>query len=111
MDVLSDLSGVLDGIIGVLSAVAWSVLNPIASWILGYFPDADQNITSAISNVFATLGGEGLTFNVMYFVDIGIVRVFLVMAIAVMAASLLFMFIKTAVNLITRALEAIPVVE
>ena len=101
----------LDFILGMVGNVAWAAFGTVASWLLGFFPDADPEIISNIQGVFSSLSGDGMTFNVMYFIDLGIVSNFVGMTAAVILAALLLGMLKVVIRIVSSAVEAIPVVE
>lgn len=99
------------------SALSW--LGNIVSWTVGgiggfflsLFPDADASLVATIRSWGSAMTGFDLTFNVFYFIDIGVVSAFLAMSIVVITAGLLYWLIETALITINKIVEMIPVFE
>ena len=83
----------------------------LASFFLSFFPDADAGVVSTINSWGSGLSGYDMTFNVFYFVDMGIVGVFIGMAALVFVASLLYWLAQRALDVISKLVDMIPIVE
>lgn len=99
------------------TAVSWlgdlvlRFFSPIIGFFLQFFPDADQGIIDNIHAWGNAMTGYDLTFNYFYFVDVGFVSAFFNIAVTVIAAFILYVFVKTVIEVVQGLVEMIPFVE
>lgn len=98
-------------------AMSWigQVVNACYNFVVGLFlplfPDADQGFVSTIRGWGNALSGYDMTFNVFYFVDMGIVGSVAVMASVVIFAAVAYRFVRLVLDVIPNIVELIPFVE
>ena len=87
------------------------VFAPIAGFFLQFFPDADSGIIDKIHEWGQAMYGYDLTFNYFYFVDMNIVSAFFNITVGVIGAFILYVIVKTVVEVIGWLVEMIPFAE
>ena len=105
------MNAILDKGLSYLGDILMRVFTAISGFFLQFFPDADQNIISTIHGWSGMLSGYDLTFNIFYFIDMGIVGLFMSMSVVVLLALVVYVFVKTAIETIHKLVEMIPIVE
>lgn len=80
----------------------------LANFILGFFPDADPAINAVIDSW--NVGGDSLTFNVLYFLDVQMVMVCGGLAGGVVFVCLLVSFIRWVISALHDLIDSIPVI-
>ena len=97
--------------LGSAAGLVEQLLENFATFILGFFPDADGSILESIGSWGAMLSGYDLTFNYFYFVDTVVVTAFLDACIVMILAWAVLALIRSLLMFLDALVEAIPVIE
>lgn len=89
--------------------IVTALMSPFLIWLLSFFPSGEPSIFEVIDSI-GMVGGE-LTFNVFYFIDLASVFMCLGVLITVMLIVMILKLVNRSVDLASKAVEAIPVIE
>lgn len=76
------------------------------TFVLGFFPDGDPAINSAIEGWSFQVGGS--TFNFLYFVDFGTILLFVGLAVAIPFVVIAIQSVNGAVDWVNGVLDKMP---
>lgn len=99
----------VDVALSILGDLLWAAFGVVGRFLLQFFPDADAGIVNTIGSWSGAMSGFDLTFNVFYFVDIGIVSLFATSTVFVVLAFFIFTMVREVYALVHKLLDSIPV--
>ena len=76
------------------------------TFVLGFFPDGDPAINSAISSWSFSTGGT--TFNLLYFIDFGALLPFVALAVAIPFVVIALESVSGTVSTVNKFLDKLP---
>ena len=81
-------------------------LMQFVTFVLGFFPDGDPNINSAIDSWSFSTGDA--TFNLLYFIDMGAVLLFVGLAVAIPFVVMAIQAVSGTVGTVNGVLNKLP---
>lgn len=103
------MQDVLDVLLSFLTPIIWGAFGAVSGFLLQFFPDADSGVVAAIGSWADAMTGFQLSFNVFYFIDLGVASVFVSITVVVVLAFLLLTMIRAVISVVHKVADAIPV--
>lgn len=100
------MQGLLDEALGFVSDEISEAFMQFCTFVLGFFPDGDPAIFSAIDS-FAFVPGAS-TFNLLYFVDFNAVGLFIGLAAAIPFVIIAIDMVKGTIDTVNGVLDKMP---
>lgn len=81
----------------------------VAGFFLMFCPEADPEIMAAIGS-WGQISADGLTFNLLYFMDMQVIALFLGGTVVVLFFGLILAVVRETISLVHKILDSIPII-